>query len=313
MNDGTDWTPVEITPESTGTGAGLTGLLAYLDDAEKIDKLLIDEKAIVFRGFGIISEQLENVMDILLRNPLAYVHGNSPRTKVGKNVYTSTEYPAEFTISMHNELSYAARWPARLLFFCEKPPAGGGATPLTDGARWLGSLDPEVRDSFSDGVRYVQNLPDGRGLGRSWQDTFETSDRDEVEAYLSTVGAEWEWNLDGLRVSQVRPATTLHPATGVEVWFNQSDQWHAAALDDETSMALAEILPEEEMPQSVRFANGDPIPAEYVLQVKERGIQLAVDVDWHTAGDLLLIDNVLVAHGRRPFTGSRRVLVAMSD
>ena len=38
----------------------------------------------------------------------------------------------------------------------------------------------------------------------------------------------------------------------------------------------------------------------------------AVDVDWRR-GDLLLIDNMLVAHGRRPFTGSRRVLVAMSD
>jgi hypothetical protein len=35
-------------------------------------------------------------------------------------------------------------------------------------------------------------------------------------------------------------------------------------------------------------------------------------VDW-VAGDVLLIDNVLVAHGRRPFEGSRRVLVAMSD
>jgi alpha-ketoglutarate-dependent taurine dioxygenase len=36
-----------------------------------------------------------------------------------------------------------------------------------------------------------------------------------------------------------------------------------------------------------------------------------VDVDWNT-GDLLVIDNVLVGHGRRPFTGSRRVLVAMT-
>ena len=37
----------------------------------------------------------------------------------------------------------------------------------------------------------------------------------------------------------------------------------------------------------------------------------AVDVDWR-AGDLMVIDNMLLAHGRRPFTGPRRVLVAMS-
>jgi hypothetical protein len=36
-----------------------------------------------------------------------------------------------------------------------------------------------------------------------------------------------------------------------------------------------------------------------------------VDVEW-AAGELLLIGNVRVGHGRRPFTGPRRVLVAMS-
>jgi hypothetical protein len=35
------------------------------------------------------------------------------------------------------------------------------------------------------------------------------------------------------------------------------------------------------------------------------------DVPWRR-GDLLLIDNMLTAHGRRPCTGDRRVLVAMS-
>ena len=30
-------------------------------------------------------------------------------------------------------------------------------------------------------------------------------------------------------------------------------------------------------------------------------------------GDVLLLDNMLTAHGRRPFTGDRRVLVAMGN
>lgn len=306
------WTPLEVTPEIAGTKPDAGGLRDYLSDSQKIDAMLIEQKALVFRGFGITPGQFEGVLDMMLHDRLAYVHGNSPRSKVGKNVYTSTEYPPEFTISMHNELSYAAKWPARLLFFCEVAAPAGGATPLTDGIGWLRSLDAEVRDAFSGGVRYVQNLPDGRGLGRSWQDTFETGDRAEVEAYLASAGATWEWMGGDLRVTQLRPATTRHPVTDDEVWFNQSDQWHVCALDDETGAALLDILPEEEIPQSVRFANGDPIPAEYVLQVRERGLEMAVDVNWR-AGDLLLIDNVLVAHGRRPFTGDRRVLVAMSD
>jgi alpha-ketoglutarate-dependent taurine dioxygenase len=311
MTYGAGWMPFEITPDSIQAAAGQDGLSDYLSDTERVGKLLVEEKALVFRGFGIATGQLENVMDLLLRNRLSYVHGNSPRTKVGDNIYTSTEYPPDLDISMHNELSYAATWPARLLFFCERAATAGGATPVVDGARWLESLDHEVRDSFSHGIRYIQNLADGRGLGRSWQDTFETDDRNWVENYLSGAQATWEWTKRGLRVSQVRPATTRHPVTGAEVWFNQADQWHLTALDGDTAAALADIMPEEDWPQSVRFADGTPIPDDYMRHVRDRGFESAVDVEWHP-GDLLLIDNVLVAHGRRAFTGPRRVLVAMS-
>ncbi len=307
------WKPREIGPAEVGVRADADGLVDYLRGESGLDEMLTAGKALVFRDFGVTADTLDGVMDLLLPNRLAYVHGNSPRTKVGKNVYTSTEYPPEFTISMHNELSYAAQWPSRLLFFCQQAPVSGGATPVVDGERWLSSLDDDVRAAYAGGVRYNQNLHDGLGLGKSWQDTFETADRDEVEAFLSGTGAQWQWKRDGgLQVNQIRPATIKHPVTGTEVWFNQSDQWHVAALGDDTAAALAKIMPEDELPQSVTFADGRPIPDEHVIQVRDRGLDNAVDVDWRQ-GDLLLIDNIAVGHGRRPFSGQRRVLVAMSD
>lgn len=176
------------------------------------------------------------------------VHGNSPRTKVGQNVYTSTEYPAEFVISMHNEMSYSHTWPSRLLFFCEQAPESGGATPVVDGQSWLASIDSKVRDAFAPGVRYVQNLHDGFGFGKSWQATFETEDPAEAEHFLHGTGAEWKWTRDGsLRISQIRPATTRHPVTGVGVWFNQADQFHVAGLG-EHGATVRELLPEDELP-----------------------------------------------------------------
>lgn len=302
------WKPIEITP----TSAGCT-LLDYLGDTAELGRMLVREKALVFRGFDLTTETLDPALDLLLPERLAYVHGNSPRAKVGDNLYTSTEYPPEFTISMHNELSYAHQWPARLAFFCDRAPSTGGATPVVDSSVWLEALDPDVRDAFQQGVRYTQNLHDGVGFGKSWQDTFETDQRDRVEAFLGSTGATWEWRPDGgIRVSMVRPATIRHPVSGAEVWFNQSDQWHPAALDAETAAALTEMYSDDELPQSVTFADGSPIPPSSVLQVRDRGLAAAVDVDW-CAGDLLLIDNVLLAHGRRPFTGPRRVLVAMSS
>lgn len=301
------WQPHEISGRDVGPVEDL------LSDHEHVDSLLARHGVLVFRGFGVTEPGLAPVLDHLLPDRLAYVHGNSPRTKVGGNVYTSTEYPPEFTISMHNELSYSHAWPSRLLFYCARAPESGGATPVVDCAGWLAALDPDVREAFRGGIRYIQNLHDGFGLGKSWQDTFETGDRAEVDSFLDSTGADWSWQDDGgLRVSQVRPATTVHPVTGEEVWFNQVDQWHPAALGDDVAAELAELLPPEELPQSVTFADGEPIPAEHVLHVRERGLALAIDVAW-AAGDFMLVDNVRAAHGRRPYTGPRRVLVAMSS
>jgi hypothetical protein len=106
------WRPCEITPASTGTDASGHGLVTYLKTLSDLGEMLIREKALVFRGFNVATGTLDSVMDVLLPSRLAYVHGNSPRSKVGENVYTSTEYPPQLTISMHNELSYAARWPS---------------------------------------------------------------------------------------------------------------------------------------------------------------------------------------------------------
>ena len=38
--------------------------------------------------------------------------------------------------------------------------------------------------------------------------------------------------------------------------------------------------------------------------------ELSFDVAWHP-GDVALVDNYLVMHGRRPFKGARRVLVSL--
>jgi alpha-ketoglutarate-dependent taurine dioxygenase len=306
---GRTWRPHEITSESAGT-RDPAGWLADLG-ADRLSALLAAHKALVFRGFGVTPESVDLVFGRLVPDRLPYVHGNSPRTRVGRNLYTSTEYPQQFTISMHNELSYAHRWPARLAFYCETAAESGGATPVLDGELWLDSLDADVREAFAGGVRYLQNLHDGYGFGKSWQDTFETDDRKAVEEFLEHSEAEWEWGRDGIRIVQHRAATTKHPVTGTAVWFNQADQWHPAGLGDKTSSDLYDILEPDEFPQYVTFADGTPIPDAYIEQIQNRGLDNAVDVDWR-AGDVLLIDNVLTAHGRRPFTGARRVLVAMA-
>ncbi|MFH8445916.1 TauD/TfdA family dioxygenase [Streptomyces sp. NPDC018026] len=117
-------------------------------------------------------------------------------------------------------------------------------------------------------------------------------------------------DLTARRITQLRQATLQHPVTGTEVWFSQADHWHIAGLGEDRA-ALAEILPEEELPQNAYFADGSSIPSDYITHIQEVGMRKGVDVEWQV-GDLLLVDNIAVAHGRRTFTGERRILAAMA-
>lgn len=244
---------------------------------------------------------------------VAYTEGQSQRTRVLGKVYTSTEYPANEDITMHNELSYAHDPPRRLYFFCEVAPAEGGETPIADCRRTFEALDPSLRDRFVEKkVRYVKNMHGGGDFGgKSWQDHFETSDRNEVERYLRKGQVEFRWNPDGsLWTSQVRPAVIRHPETGESVWFNQADFWHYTNLGAKGE-ALRRMVGEDKLPTNAYYGDGTPIEPDVAETVRGLQWREAVVFRWEP-GDLLILDNMLVCHGRRAYRGERRILVAMA-
>lgn len=306
--------PLPLLVEPDGGSPEARALSDFADgNRDWIDEHLYRHGAILFRGFGITEDaQLEQVSRSLTPELKLYVEGNSPREHTSDFVYTSTSYPAEYDISMHNELSYAHSPPKRLFFNCQIPPATGGETPLVDSRRLLEWLDPEVVKRFeAHGIRYVQNVHGGAGLGRSWQETFETKDREEVDRYLASSKVESEWDEAGnLRTRQVRPAVRTHEETGERVWFNQADQWHPTNLDEETRQAMVSFLDEEDYPLNATFGDGSPIPEEDLDHIRSVMWNRAVRYPWQR-GDLLVVDNFLVAHGRCSFTGERAIRVAM--
>lgn len=280
--------------------------------------LLLEHGAVLFKGFGIDSiEKFQQSARILPGNAVNYIDGNSPRTKLASNIYTSTEYPPELPISLHNELSYSHAWPERLYFCCIEAPATGGSTLIADSRAILSNLPAGLVDDFvGKGVMYVRNLHGGSGatMGKSWQQTFETESRAAVEQLCKDGAIEYEWKRDGgIRLIQRRPATATHPRTGARVWFNQVDQFHPSTNPPEVYEALMEIFGDDplEMPQYGCFGDGTPIPVAALDEVRAVAARQTVAFPWER-GDVMVIDNMLTAHGRAPFTGSRRILVTMS-
>lgn len=300
----TTMTVIESTPAALG-----------ILPAQAAERLAVDG-AVMVRGLGI--QQAEEFHDRVAQfgDPLidTYRGGNTPRSTLSDGVFSSTEYPARYEITPHNEMSYAHRWPSRLFFGCLTAAVTGGATPVCNGRALLNDLSPQVRARFEEkGVLYRQHLHGGAGLGKSWQQTFETEDRTVVEEFLRAADARFEWtSAGGLRIEQARPAVRTHPGSGETVWFNQADQWHPSNLpDDEAELLLAVVDSEADLPHSVAYGDGTPIPDADLEQVRKAQSHHKLAVAWQP-GDLLIIDNMLVLHGREPFTGSRRVVVSMT-
>lgn len=305
-----EWMPYRVSADEWGVRGGIESLLEVIDKNLPIEDLLMDKRAVRFSGFRLGRADFELFVDRVCPDRLSYVNGNSPRTHLGNNTYTSTEYSAKSSICLHNELSYSSSYPTRLAFFCERPSRTGGATPVADGSAFLAELSSEILDCFSGGLRYTQNLHGGRGFGRSWQETYQTDSKKIVEEYLGSSGSEWEWAGEGIRVVTYRPSWIKDPRTGLDVWFNQADQWHPESLPLDTRKTLLDLLPADKWPLSVSLPDGADIPSEYIREILETGWKLAKEEEWYS-GDVLLVDNLLALHGRRPYEGDRRILVAM--
>jgi alpha-ketoglutarate-dependent taurine dioxygenase len=298
------------------TQPSVDGLLSYFRERrDYFEDNHLRYGGVLFRGFNVNTpSSFKRVAGEIGGNLLSYTDGNSPRKKLGGGVYTSTEYPPDYFISLHNELSYSHQWPSRLFFGCIMAPTKGGETPIADSRLILRTLDPAIVEEFSrKKIKYLRNLHSGKGMGPSWQETFETTDKLVVEKYLREGSLDFKWNEDGgLRLSQVRDAIAYHPKTGEPVWFNQADQFHLSTHPKEVSEAMMKICSTtDDLPQNATFGDDTPMSVPMLDEIRRTVMSCAVLFPW-SEGDVLVIDNMLTCHGRMPFEGPRKIVVSMS-
>jgi hypothetical protein len=243
-----------------------------------------------------------------------YRSGVSPREKLDRDVYTSTELAPDLTLPLHNEMSFARSWPLRLLFHCVVPSRSGGQSPIADSRAVLRDLDPAVRERFSNkGVLYVRNYgSQDSNEDISWRQAFETDERSEVDAFCQREEIEVEWlSADHLRTRRLAPAIRQDVTTGDEVWFNQAHLFHSTTLERVGRLALLARHGPEGLARNALYGDGSPIPGRDIAKVRAAFDANTYMFDWER-GDLLVLSNMTLAHGRMPFEGDRRVLVSMA-
>jgi len=301
--------PVLLRPAVEGVS-----LVAWArDNRPLIDEHLLRSGAIFFRGFQVDAlTDFEAFIAATSDRAAQYNEPATPRTQVSGQLYTSTDFPPVQRIFMHNENSNTNSWPLKIYFLCVTPSATGGETPVADSRRVFQAMDPELRRRFVEKrVMYVRNF--GSGLGLPWQAVFRATEPAEVDAYCKANGIATEWGSgDRLRIRYVRHAAGRHPRTGEAVWFNHTALFHSSVLDPEIRNALHEEFSEEDLPFNAFFGDGSAIPPSALEEIYRVYREEMVALPWGS-GDILMLDNMLAAHGREPYTGERRVVVGMAD
>ncbi|MFH8787799.1 TauD/TfdA family dioxygenase [Streptomyces roseoverticillatus] len=269
--------------------------------------------ALYLRGLPVHDvDDFAKVRDVLIPQRTPYREKATPRSSYGNDVYSSTDLPPNQPIRMHNENSYTLTFPGLLLFACLTAPEEGGATPVADCREVLRRL-PAGLVARMRAAGWVLSRTYSEHISLDWRTAFATESREDVEKYCADNLISCEWDSSGaLRTRQLRPGIIRHPATGEEVWFNHMAFWNSWSLDEEIREALLDEFGPDGLPFETALGDGKPLTGEDIETINAAYEGATLRRTWRP-GDVLLVDNVLATHGRDPFRGDRRIVVAMGD
>ncbi|MGY8785518.1 MAG: TauD/TfdA family dioxygenase [Pseudomonadales bacterium] len=281
------------------------------ENKERLLEQLSRHGAILFRGLPVNSDSdFDSVIQSFGLKNFTYAESlsNAVRRNRTERVFTANEAPASVSIFLHHEMAQTPIYPSKLFFYCEQAAHSGGATPLCRSDILLQELTKQAPEFVAAclklGVRYSNVMPNiddlESGQGRSWRSTLSTDDKSAAEDKLRKLGYQWEWlEQDSLRVTTAVLPAVRETDNGRQVFFNQLIAAFRGWKDTRNATE-----------KSIRFGDDSAISTQAMAKAIHIGDELSFDIPWQS-GDVALVDNFLVMHGRRPFEGQRRVLASL--
>ena len=304
--------PQILTPEGN-TSHSKEELLEWGTNNQKFFREeLMKYGAILLRGFSFsCPEDFEEFLDVSGFPRMPYVGGAAPRSQVTKGrVLTSNESPPSEPIPFHHEMAQVPNPPAYIFFYCDLPCEIGGETAIAH-SNHIYQKFQDVGGEFAQkvediGVRYIRIMPEEddptSAIGRSWKSTFIAQTKEEAESKMQELGTTWKWLEDGnVRTeTETIPAIRTDDRTGMKTFFNSMVAAYTGWTDSRNDPK-----------KSVCCGDGSEVNGEVLIKMARVLEEESAVIPWQK-GDVLLIDNKLVLHSRRPFAGPRKILASIA-
>ncbi len=269
--------------------------------------------AVLLRGFPVTSAEDFDVLvqALSLPNfPYKKSLSNAVRINRTERVFSANEAPPDVRIFFHHEMAQTPLFPKWILFSCEIAAEQGGATPICRSDilyQRVAEKCPEfIAACESRGLSYTNVMPDTddaqSGMGRSWRSTLGVETREAAEAQLAELNYSWQWLDNGCLKATTPPLpAVVEVSQGRKVFFNQLIAAFCGWKDDRNDPS-----------QAIRHGDGSILDADAVRVAADFAEQLAFDLQWQV-GDVVLIDNTIAMHARRPFVGKRKVVASLAE
>jgi alpha-ketoglutarate-dependent taurine dioxygenase len=305
---------------------------AIAPHAAALRRSLDEHGALLFRGgeAGTPEAFAAAIAALGLNSSRDYPFGVSPRPAISGAVFKSTEYTKLLVVPPHNEMAYARYRPAWIAFACAIAPQRYGETPIFDCAKALAALPADLRARLADTtMRYVRHIRHKRALlvfERTIAETFGTTDRAAIEAQCRELDVRPSWIGDRfLRAETLLPAVIRHPRTGhacLNAQFIGPEGLLAGMRRVRERYArpvlwLFERYIRKEFRKPVVHYRSGPAEGPDFSDAEIRAILEAVFdhgtmFRWHR-GDVIVLDNIRVSHGRMNVKGPRLILTSLGD
>jgi alpha-ketoglutarate-dependent taurine dioxygenase len=262
-------------------------------DPEQVVALLADAGFLLLRGFRPGLEEFTAFVKAhssrITLDPARSFHGG----EVAQKVDAGTQ-----AVGLHLENGNSPFIPDLTWFLCEKAASRGSQTTACDGYRVWDALPPGAQGPFLDqDIVYSRRVDEPRWKAFTAHQLEGRKSLDEIvfEDILTLVEGQ-----EGTRIELLDDRAISYsfrtPAARTTL-FGERLSWATSIFGPSYNYETPTIT----------FADGSPIPYDLLALLRRTTDELTEDIDWED-GDVALIDNTRVMHGRREILDTDRTV-----
>lgn len=292
---------MQLQPTFPDLGITITSDEALADlDTNTVIAQFKEHGALLFSGFHADLQDFESFTNRFSTDYMTHEGGGSVRDVINRDgdqtimsvAYSyNAQHQRSFPLALHSDRSYTKSHPPIMWFCCKQPSEHEGETTIADGRIFYQELSEATREYLlNNPIKYVRRYKDGE-----WQLLWQTDNRDRVAEYARENDMLLVANDDGSVQTEFQTYAIRQDRWGDQYVFLNSMllvEWQERVLNRGATTAI-------------RMPDGSKIPEAIWTELRGLEEKLTRYVPWQP-GDMLMVDNTRMLHGRRAFTDPKR-------